>query len=217
MTKICHISDTHGKFPKLNGNFDIILHTGDFFPKSVYRQAGNFDKEKEFEIYWLYENLNIIKKWLTKPFLFVLGNHDFVPPSFFQNILNEANIEAYNLHDKIFSYHDYNFYGFPYVNYINGNFKYELNQFEMFDKVKEFEFLANQAYIDVIAAHSPVYNILDSGFGNVHMANALFYGIHRDLKPKLYACGHIHESHGILTYKDIIYSNAATIQNIIEI
>ena len=45
--KICHISDTHGTFPNLHGNFDIIVHSGDLFPNSY--NLPNKQKEAEYQ------------------------------------------------------------------------------------------------------------------------------------------------------------------------
>jgi 3',5'-cyclic AMP phosphodiesterase CpdA len=39
--RVCHISDTHGGFPKLSGRYDLVIHSGDFFPNSIAVTIGN--------------------------------------------------------------------------------------------------------------------------------------------------------------------------------
>src|ERR1700722_7487649 len=91
--RICHISDTHGSFPRLSGRYDIVLHTGDFFPNSTAVFAGNKTAEMIFQDDWLGENIKTMKPWLQgHPFLYVPGNHDFLHPDRMGDILRGEGI-----------------------------------------------------------------------------------------------------------------------------
>jgi hypothetical protein len=70
------------------------------------------------------------KEWIGEvPFLFVLGNHDFISPEHVETQLCANEIKAINLTNKLVNFEGDKFYGFPYVPYINGNFNYGIVQF----------------------------------------------------------------------------------------
>ena len=124
--RLLHISDTHGKFPKLEGRFDTVVHTGDFFPNSVNVYSSNKTAEMLFQEEWLERQATNVKNWLRGyPFLFVLGNHDFIMPHRMEELLNLYGIKTYSLHEKVITHENVNFYGFPYIPYINGMWNYE--------------------------------------------------------------------------------------------
>jgi Icc-related predicted phosphoesterase len=219
--RICHISDTHSKLPKLEGRFDCILHTGDFFPNSIAVYSGNKTQEMLFQENWLGNQASNIKNWLRGyPFLFVLGNHDFVHPDRVEQLLNLYGIKATSLHEKIVSHENVNFYGLPYVPYINGMWNYECDEQEMKDHVDDMVGVCNKTYVDVIAAHAPISGKLDwfkTSLGSSIIAEAFDYHIARDMMPSNYLHGHIHESNGVTLRNGMLISNAAVAQNIIEV
>ena len=213
--RILHISDTHSLLPKLKGNFDIVVHSGDIFPNFGY----SIDKEKEFQLRWLETNIPYFKEWLQdKPFLFVPGNHDHVNPLLVELVLNSNNIYSIFLKEEILTFKNYNFYGFPHVPYINGSFSYELCVSEMKYKVDKMVSASKNMKIDVLVAHAPLANILDLTEYNIHigntiMSNALTYETNVDY----YFSGHCHSSHGITKVGNMLVSNAALTQHIIEV
>jgi Predicted phosphoesterases, related to the Icc protein len=222
--RICHVSDTHGGFPRLHGRYDAVVHTGDFFPNSHHVFNRNKVQEAVFQMKWLEQNVDSLKQQLQgHPYLFVLGNHDFVNPQMVEMFLNAEGVKAFDLTDKIVTHEGVNFYGFPYVPEIGGDiWNYELDQFKMYDKVEELAAKLNLTYTDVLACHAPFYQCLDLSYGNQvlgnhHMANALTYKVSKDMTPSNYLCGHIHEANGV-TYKNgMLVSNAATTYHIVEI
>lgn len=227
--KILHVSDTHTNFIQFpqNHNFDIIVHSGDMFPDSRYLYSNVF-KHKEEQLKWFRANLQNYKKWIdNKPFLFVLGNHDFISDDIVEQMLKDVNINAISLHNKLFNTESIglepvNFYGFPYVPPINGKFAYETNSREMVDRVNELVSVAKSNYIDVIVSHAPIYNVLDRAFGgykigNVNLRQAFDYKLEQHELPIAVLFGHCHEDNGIVNYNNIICSNAATIYNLINI
>lgn len=221
--RIMHISDTHGEFSELNGRFDIIVHSGDFFPNSKNLFSGNKKQEINFQENWLYSKINAIKDFTENlPFLFILGNHDFINPDKMEEILKENNINAINLTNKFIKFSDVTFYGFPYIPYIKGFWNYEKTYQDMEKEVNKMSNIINsQEYLDVLVSHSPIYKILDRSFsneniGNAALANAIDYGTIKNL-PTYLLCGHCHEDYGVTLKEKMIISNAATTQNIIKI
>jgi len=219
MTRIMHVSDTHGKFPPLNGDYSIVVHSGDFFP-DFHGKRPNAAQGEHYD--WLVSKTLVMKQWLKgHPFLFCLGNHDALNADMMENFLNSEGIKAINLHDRISSFDNINFYGFPYVPAINGNYNYEALEKEMTEQVDRMVEAINKTYTDVIVAHAPIYGTLDEyhgrHIGNVSMANALDYKIEKDMMPHVFMCGHLHETCAITMRGELLVSNMATSQCIIEV
>lgn len=222
--RLCHVSDTHGGFPRLHGRYDVVVHTGDLFPNSHHVMVGNKVQEAVFQMQWLENHISDFKQQLQgHPFLFVLGNHDFAHPAKMEALLNAEGIQAIDLTDKIVTYQGVNFYGFPYVPAIGGNtWNYERNVMEMQDEIDKLVPVLNSTYVDILACHAPIYQCLDLSYGNQIlgnsvMANALDYKISKDMTPATYLCGHIHEAHGLSVRNGMLVSNAAVTYQIIEV
>lgn len=221
--RICHISDTHGGFFPLYGRYDLVLHTGDFFPNSPAVFTGNKTQEMVFQLQWLRNSIPNIKQQLQgHPFLYVPGNHDFLHPDLMEHELRTAGIEAIGLTDKITMFRGVNFYGFPYVPYINGSWNYEKELPEMQIEVDKMVEQLNKTYVDVLACHAPPYRVLDLSLGNeilgsTAIAHALDYKIEKAMMPQVYLCGHIHEAHGVSNRNGMLISNAATTRHLIEV
>lgn len=221
--RICHVSDTHGGFPKLLGPFDVVVHSGDFFPNSIAVMNRNVTQEMAFQLDWLSQRLHNIKQWLQdRPFLFILGNHDFLHPQLMAQTLGSYGIKAVNLTDQRVEFGGVGFYGFPYVPTIDGMWNYERELPEMEVEVDRMVKEINTNYVDVMVTHAPVYQTLDLTRGNAVigstvLANALDYKISKDMKPTVICHGHCHEANGISIRNSTLISNAATTHHIIEI
>jgi len=221
--RIYHVSDTHGYFPNLSGAFDVVVHSGDFFPNKPYLHNSNSVKEMAFQMDWLGNNIAMLKKWLRgKDILFILGNHDFAHNALVEQALNSEGIKAISLHDKIVRYKDLTFYGFPYIPPINGMFAYEREAPEMHKEVDNMVESFNKDYVDILVSHAPLYRVLDltrgnSAIGSSVISSAIDYKIDKNMRPSVVLHGHCHESHGITMYNDILVSNAASTAHIIEI
>ena len=180
--KLFHTSDTHGYFPDLKGDFDAVIHSGDFIPNNVWganRHRSMLDWEKAIQEHWVKANAETIKEWLGgRPFLFCSGNHDFIDPCEF---LQEAGVNAINLDNKVTEFEGKTLWGLPWVPFIEGAWSHELQSVEMkaeidrmFDGLKE-----RKARPDILVAHSPPHGILDGclgeHLGNTHLVNSLNY------------------------------------------
>ncbi len=224
MTRIFHVSDTHGHFKPMSGYADIVVHSGDFCSDRGPMFSGNRSNLAIEQEKWLTLTAGTIKDWINgRPFFFVLGNHDFICPKRFEEILRAAGIDAHDLTEKVVSYGSINFYGFPYVPTINGKYAYECNVEQMSDRVDAMMAVAEVSYIDIVVAHCPPANCLDycfhqyQHFGNTVLATALDYKWSRDMLPQAMLVGHIHTSNGITLRNGVLISNAATTRNIIEV
>jgi Icc-related predicted phosphoesterase len=221
--RLCHVSDTHGGFPRLYGRYDVIVHTGDLFPNSYAVSTGNRTQEMMFQDMWLKDNINNFKSWLQgHPFLYVPGNHDFLHPDRMEHILRGEGINVVGLTDKLATFQGVNFYGFPYVPYINGAWNYERQLPEMQQESDKMVAALNQTKVDILCCHAPLYGVLDlnynnESFGSTVIANALDYKIAPDMIPDVLLFGHIHEAAGIAMRNGLLCSNAATTYQIIEI
>jgi Icc-related predicted phosphoesterase len=221
--RLCHISDTHGKFPELFGRYDAVIHTGDLLPNSHHVMTGNRNLEMRFQLQWIRDNINEFKSWLRgHPLLYVPGNHDFIDSNLLEFELRSVGLEVFNLTDKILTFQGVNFYGFPYVPEINGMWNYERRLPEMQTEVDKMVTELNKTYVDVLACHAPPYKMLDLTMGNEVVgcqviSTALDYKINKDMLPSYYLCGHIHEANGMSVRNGMMVSNAATTRHLIEI
>jgi Icc-related predicted phosphoesterase len=197
-----------------------VVHSGDFFPNFTDISK---DLDAAYQFDWLKHQIPIMKKWLgIHPFLFTLGNHDFIDPISMEKELKKNKIDAKCLHDKIVDFNDFSFYGFPYVPYINGMFAYERAHPEMQKEVDKMVKVVNSKHVDILVCHAPPYQTLDKAknfqnYGNLAMAQALDYKIDSGRLPPHYLCGHIHESRGLKMRGSVLVSNAAVYQQIIEV
>jgi Icc-related predicted phosphoesterase len=221
--RLCHCADLHGFHSKLYGRFSCIVLSGDWFDNSKTVGNGNKTQEMVFQLNWLNNNINNIKQWTQGlPLFFILGNHDFLHPDLVEQTLRKEGIDATSLHEKIITHKEYNFYGFPYVPSMGTMWNYERSIPEMEVEVDKLVNALNKTHIDVLVMHSPLYGILDLNYGNENIGssvilNALLYKVKPSMLPRYVLTGHVHENAGTAIKNNMLISNAATIQTIIEI
>jgi len=221
--RLCHASDTHGTFPLLHGRYNVVVHTGDFFPNSQHCLLSDKSKEMKFQLQWLRDSLDDIRQWLNgHTLIYVPGNHDFLHPDTIEYELQRVGIEAYGITNRLFTHQGITFYGFPYVPTIDGTWNYEKDLPEMQIEADKMAEKLNKTKVDVLCCHSAIYGCMDLSYGNevlgsTVIANALDYKIDKDMLPEYFLHGHLHEAAGISIRNGILVSNAATTYNIIEI
>lgn len=224
--KIIHVSDTHGYFKPFQKHDDceVIVHSGDFFSNSHFIMdiPRYYLGQRRFQTEWLEDNIETLKRWLDgRVLLFTLGNHDFIESQEMELILNTNNIKALDLTNQLITFKNKSFYGFPYINYINGYWNFELHEEQMKDKFQSvIDLLDNKNIkLDCLVAHSPIYGVLDIekdvNLGSFSIANGISYLLNN--KPRFYLCGHIHKAEGtqeLLIGEDSLFiSNAACVYN----
>lgn len=226
--RLVHCSDSHGKFEVLKGYFDAVVHSGDMLADGPRRKDKfnlvTYEEKAHWQHNWVKNHIPDFKLWINnKPFFFTFGNHDFMDPKLFEDLLRDNGIKAYCLHDKIVTHEGVNFYGFPYIPYINGLWAYEEFIPEMSKRLDTMVEVLNKSYVDCIVAHCPPADKLSFDFvhgrnyGNTVMCNALDYKIEKEFLPAYYLTGHIHSAHAISNRNGMIISNAATTQHILEV
>lgn len=224
--RIAHISDTHGGFPTLPKNVDIVVHSGDFIPNGRYLTLNsrvNLEMELNIQAQWLERKGRKIREWLGgRKFLFCCGNHDFVCPV---EIMQSFGIDAHSITEKEYTFEEKTFYGFPYIPYIDGMWNFERTAFEMSKEAETLRETLKHIPVDILVSHCPPHGVLDyvvnmygdrHHLGNTFMASMFSWDTDVP-KPKTLLCGHVHESHGVQYAFDMLVSNAATVVNIINI
>lgn len=221
--RIIHVSDTHGHLNRPYGSADCIVHSGDMLPNTTNLSRNNKAEEALFQLEWVKENIRKFKDFINgKPFLFILGNHDFCSADALEYVLRSNGIDAISLQDKVVMHEGVTFYGFPYIPYINGEWNFEMQIPEMQIKVDEMVKVINEKYVEVFVSHGSPYGILDVTHSNEHIgstviADAFAYKISKDLMPSYYLSGHCHENNGLSYKNNVLYSNAACSKHILEI
>ncbi len=199
--RVAHISDTHGIIRDIEGDFDVVVHTGDMMPnqtRGVRRVEGPYQKQ------WIEDHVKLMASCWSK------GK----PP------MRAAGIEAYILIDDVLTIDGVKFYGHPWVPHYYGEWNYEIWEHEIAAKLKPVAELIESGDIDAMLAHAPAMYYLDQNGQHEHCGSKSMHDMIMGLKRplKLYACGHIHESRGITALPSgTIYSNAALTQRIITI
>lgn len=212
--RLLHISDTHGAlYPLRATRVAAIVHSGDLFPNSGAGPGERLRSESNYQENWIRGNAKRLANWTQGlPFLYCTGNHDYTDG---EQALRDAGVNATCLNDRIVTFADRTFYGFPWTPaHLGTNWNDKLLVPQMADRV------AAIPEVDVLVSHGPLAGILDDdGYGVsagcTVMRNAFDSRSFR--LPTAYLCGHIHESNGVTSYDGMTVSNAATTQIILEI
>ncbi len=210
MTRIAHISDTHGYLTRLPPDIDLIVHSGDFLPNRSYNRII----EQAFQPQWIEDNTENLKRWIgDKPFLITHGNHDFIDSVPY---LQSIGVDAHRLDDRRYVHDRITFHGFPYVPYFTGIWNYETPPMDLTTRTEAIDLEG----VDFLVAHSPIYGILDMNRSGTRCGSKPMRKFLQTSKhvPSYYLTGHIHESHGYKHWsRDIQVYNSATICQVIEI
>lgn len=221
---IAHISDTHGRFPKLPKKTELVVHTGDLIPNT---SRGEVEKEIPFQRRWMQERLPIFQKWLDgRPLIFLSGNHDFLPDPL--QFLRDSGSEVYDITNSFCTLNNLKFYGFPYIRYICGEWNRELHGQDLANKVRQLKDML-LTKVDILCSHIGIYGILDnskvfrkkihgkptiellgSSEGSNQLADLFSYDLDPSNWPKLMLHGHHHAHHGCSSLGQMTISNAAT-------
>ncbi len=236
---IAHCSDTHGYWPTIPKDCEVVIHTGDGIPNQT---RGNRPIEYQYQTNWVRKNIENYKEWLGgRPLIYQMGNHCFISPV---PILVEAGIDATDITFDKHTYKSVRMIGFPYIPYICGEWNFERTPDEMSREIRKLKDQllvwteSGSEGVDILCTHCPPYGVLDSDivirdgksiintygnkWGNIQLTNLLNYGIEElipnlDQRPKYLLCGHCHEHNSITEEFGMLISNAATTVHKIEI
>ncbi len=188
--KILHISDTHskhlllGKLPAA----DVLVHSGDFTFAGAESEAYDF--------------MNWLCELPYKHIIFIAGNHDSC-------MYGAEKIEGLpdNVHyicNSSVVIEGKHFYGVPMFmeDVFNGSYE------SLFDSIP--------LTTDVLITHQPPYGILDGGEYHdkpYHYGSEYLFQKVKQIQPKLHLFGHDHNIFGTMTENNIIFSNAALLDD----
>lgn len=208
--RVAHISDTHGTFPEIPEDVDLIVHSGDFLPNKT---RGLRDIEPKYQRNWLGHKKEQLRAWIGKrKFVICKGNHDFFGP--LGQALRNFGIDAYDITNSWLELDGLTFYGFPYIPYIIGEWNYEAVYVDMVKKVQEFhrEIVEKKGMPKILVAHSPLAGFFDTidfrEVGNAALSRYFMYDV-PDRLPEWFMCGHIHYRGGIDVWNGMKISQAA--------
>jgi Icc-related predicted phosphoesterase len=216
--RILHISDTHGRFPELRGDYDCVVHSGDLLPN---RTADKLT-EPAFQEWWVREKIQRLRGWLgEKPFLLTPGNHDFFDPC---PLLRRAGVQAHNLWEegpKVIG--GLRFAGVPHVpSHCPPFWNYEVPEEEIAYHVET----ALESEPDILVTHCPPFTVLDSvpvetfdrSTAAIHIGSKSLLTALRDYaKGITVLCGHCHEcGGGVGKIGTVTVVNSAESQRVVE-
>ena len=204
--KIAHTSDLHGHLTVIiPDDCDVVVITGDFFPNKT---RGIVSVEREYQEMWFYQHVDEIIAWLKgKPLLWMPGNHDYV--SLADLLTASGYPSAVTIPEDGVDFLGHKWAGFREIPYINGEWMGECRDFQyVVDRVMD-------ADPDILVTHAPPSGILAGEHGIPKLTSALQFRYH-GIKAHLF--GHVHREGGRQAkVMDVLFSNAATTLNVVEI
>ncbi|MCK5898016.1 MAG: metallophosphoesterase [Methylococcales bacterium] len=195
MTTLTFISDTHSYHDTLTlGAGDILIHCGDF------TRYGSLEDTQSFAHFMAAQDF--------KYKIAIAGNHD----ACFEN-------DEKNQAEKILKDH-----GIIYLNdsgiEINGLkiwgspiqpafYNWSFNRERGADIEKHWQLIPDDT--DLLLTHGPVFGILDVVHRGINVGCEDLLKTVQKIKPKIHACGHIHEAYGVTEKEGTIFVNSCTL------
>ena len=206
MTQTLHTSDLHGNYKTLlvalEGDFDVWIDTGDFFPNKT---RGDRDVEVKFQTKWFgHKNLGerIVKALAGRPLISVGGNHDYANLA---ELVRQAGGNAFDVTEGPVDFAGQRFAGFREISYIAGEWNGETHAAD-FATIVEETFACNP---DIIVCHGPAAGIMDDkahGGGVAALTSTLTWTPH-NVTAMFF--GHIHDTQGVCEEMGISFINGA--------
>jgi len=210
MTRIVCISDTHTKHDELDlPQGDILVHAGDF------TFTGTFDEVDDFLCWFEVQDF--------KHKVIIAGNHDLsfdaYNPRFNETtkdlIAASDDPRIHYLENSSVVINGIKFHGTPWTPwFFNWAFNGQRDEHAHRDGplLRTF-YEAIPVDTEVLVCHGPPFEILDwTSEGDRPGSKEIVEIIEHKLKDlKLYVCGHIHESYGMVNRNGVTYVNASSV------
>lgn len=200
MTKICAISDVHGKWNKVTiPECDILISAGDYSFKGEHHMVRDFHK-------WL-------DKQPAKHIISVQGNHEKIVEADFllaKQIAVQACPRVHFIDEGLVEIEGLKIYGSAITPWFHN---WAWNRMRGPDIKKHWDKIPDD--IDILITHGPTYGILDTVYNTweipVDRVGCQDLGVRiKELKNlKHHICGHIHCSYGHIEIDGVNYWNAA--------
>ena len=193
--KITFFSDTHTKHDKVKfSEGDIVIFCGDL------TRRGDLAEVKEFS--------EFIKKLNYRYKIVIAGNHDFS----FEDNRKEAAEDIFlkdgiiYLNDSGIEIEDLKFWGSPIQPWFHD---WAFNRARGEQIRKHWELIPKNT--DILITHGPPFGILDLCVHGERVGCSDLLDIVKEIKPKIHAFGHIHESFGTLKIDETLFVNACNL------
>ena len=192
MKKIVCISDTHGQHKSLTiPECDLLIHAGD---------ATNMGKENEMRDFatWLKDQKQ------AKEIVYVPGNHDIIAETDFamvKDMFGEGvNVLTCGLKDvagfKVFGYS----YTPEFCGWAFQGDDHSRSHTKFRNMWRDMSIVKDAGKVDIMVCHGPMRGILSTNAWEEECGSHTIRDAWEKIKPKLYVCGHIHESYGRVRY-----------------
>lgn len=170
------ISDLHGHYPKLGGG-DLLIVAGDLTGRDLENEVALFD-------YWM--NEQIYKKKVV-----IAGNHDNVMAK------NAIKLQFCDyLCDSETKFEGLKIWGSPWTKkFVGQNTTCMAFSLDTEEELEEKWALIPDD-VDILITHSPIHGVLDKNIEDFHCGSRALRKQMKRFHPKLWVCGHIHESYG---------------------
>ncbi len=187
--KLVLISDTHGKYSKLQlPDGDVLIHAGDITRRGRMQELLDFNE-------WL-GGLNFIHK------IVIAGNHDFIcEHTDAASLLTSGTY----LQDSGIEINGWHFWGSPW----QPKFQHWAFNLERGEPLRRKWALIPE-YTDVLITHTPPKGIGDRVFFGKHVGCKDLLDALERVRPQLHVFGHIHEARGVYKMRDITLINASS-------
>jgi Icc-related predicted phosphoesterase len=209
--KIAHFSDVHGHISclaQILGDVEALISTGDFFPNST---RGEREIEVAFQTEWFNRNkTEIFRLFAGRPIACVDGNHDYVSLG---TLLVEAGYPGIVVNvnsDSVQDFLGFKVAGFREIPWIAGEWNGESTGPQMHSMADT----ALQTGCSLLLTHTPPKGILSGDYGCPSLTSLLTYSPH---SVRFHFFGHCHDEHGTVEEMDILFSNAATAINVVDL
>ena len=208
--KLAHFSDVHGQIKNLTipGDVEGLLSTGDFFPNS---SRGIRSKEVAYQTSWFHANKEeLFSLFRGLPIACVDGNHDYISLGEMLASNGYPGKVVCVRPDKAQEFAGFQVAGYREIPRIAGEWNGEVLRPELLDLGEA----ALRTGCNLLMTHTPPAGILSGDYGCPSLANLLAYTEHR---VRFHFFGHQHCDFGQVTELGILFSNAATTVNVVEI
>ena len=192
--RIVAISDTHNRHQSLVlPEGDMLIHAGDVSSQGKQSQVEDF------------------LKWFSKQDfkykIFIAGNHDFfferMPEDYIKSLIPKNVIY---LNDSGVEIEGIKIWGSPVQPWF---YDWAFNRQRGSDILKHWDLIPRDT--DILITHGPAKGILDKTIHNVETGCEDLLNTIREIRPKYFIFGHIHEAYGMVEKNATTFINASVL------
>lgn len=202
--RLAFISDTHERHSDLViPRNDVLVHCGDLTFRDYYSPP-----EQELEYLHRFNGWcrMLLRKGITQHVVAIAGNHDRAFEAY-PELARDCLSDVTYLQDSGVEINGYKFWGSPWTPRFY-DWAFQLNN----DDHARETWKDVPEGLDVLITHGPAYMWRDENRERDHRGSVELARLVARVKPKIHACGHIHEGHGLAfdSHLNILRVNAAS-------